>query len=128
MPSVHQEVTFATTPDRVFRALMDSTQHAAFTGEAAEIGAEAGQAWSAYGGKIYGRQIEIVENELIVQAWRAGNWGLGVYSVVRFELKSEGDSTRLVLDHTGCPKGEDEHLSGGWHRMYWDKLTAFLAG
>ena len=61
MPKIHQELTFAAPPARVYRALVDSAQHAKFTGAPAEIGAAAGDAWSAYGGKISGRHVELVE-------------------------------------------------------------------
>jgi hypothetical protein len=49
-------------------------------------------------------------------------WGDGVYSLVRIELKGDGDSTRVVLDHSGFPEEMHEHLSAGWHRMYWEPL------
>jgi hypothetical protein len=57
MPTIHQEVTFAAPPARLYKALMTSADHAKFTGAPAEISEEVGGAWSAYGGKISGRNI-----------------------------------------------------------------------
>jgi len=110
MAKIHQEVTFAAPPVKVYRALVDSAQHAKFTSAPAEIGPAAGDAWSAYGGKISGRNVELVEESLIVQTWRAGNWPQGVHSIVRFELSPAGSGTRVVLDHDAVADDQVQHL------------------
>lgn len=120
---VHHEVVLHASPAQVYEALMDSTQHSAFTGGApADISREVGGAWSAFGGQIHGRNLEIVENQRIVQAWRSKGWGEGIYSVVKFELGADGENTRVVLDHTAIPDGEFSHLDTGWTNMYWTPL------
>jgi len=75
---------------------------------------------------IVGRQVKLVPNQRIVQAWRAGNWADGVYSIVKFELTGQGTATRLIFDHAGFPEGEREHLDGGWQKMYWEPLRKYL--
>ena len=72
----------------------------------ATIDATAGGAFSTFGGLIEGRNIELIPNQRIVQAWRPTHWDPGVYSIVRFELKPKGSETTVVLDHTGFPEGE----------------------
>lgn len=62
-----------------------------------------------------------------MQAWRVGNWEPGRYSVIRVQLERSGDGTKLVLDHTGFPEGQGEHLAGGWHERYWKPLAKYLA-
>ncbi|HEY2733337.1 MAG TPA: SRPBCC domain-containing protein, partial [Polyangiales bacterium] len=74
MAKVHQEIKFSAAPARVFQALTNAAEHARLTGAPAEIEARPGGAWSAYGGKISGRNIELVDGVRIVQTWRAGNW------------------------------------------------------
>jgi len=71
-----------------------------------EISREAGGAFSLFGGYVTGRQLELVPNERIVQAWRAGGWDPGDYSIARFELVEQGTGTKIVFDHTGFPKGK----------------------
>jgi uncharacterized protein YndB with AHSA1/START domain len=126
MPKLHQEVTFSASPAKVYRALMDSAEHARFTGAPAEISAEAGGAFSAYGGKVQGRNVEVVPNTRIVQAWRPADWPEGVYTIARFELRGEGDKTHLVFDQDGIPSEAVAHLDGGWARMYWEPLRKYL--
>jgi len=79
-----------------------------------------------FGGHIIGRQIELVPNERIVQAWRVVDWEPGVYSIAKFELREQGSGTKIVLDHMGFPKGLGEHLAAGWRSHYWEPLEKFL--
>ena len=125
--TIHQEIDLPAPLDRVFRALTESQQFSAFTGAPADIDTRPGGTFSCFGGMISGRTVELVPEQRIVQAWRAGNWDAGVYSIVRFELRREGHQTRLVLDQSGHPDGTDEHLRAGWPRMYWEPLKRFLA-
>lgn len=124
--SLHQEVDFKASRQRIYEALLDSKQFAAFTGMAAEIDRKEGGPFSTFGGLVVGRNIELVSNERIVQAWRPTHWDAGIYSIVRFDLKARGSEATIVLDHTGFPAGEFDHLDPGWKLRYWDPLRKFL--
>lgn len=126
--SIHQEVLFGASPERVYKALTAASQFSKVTGGApAAISPEAGGAFTCFGGMISGRNVEVEPNRRIVQAWRAGNWPAGVYSIVKFELQAEGQHTKLILDHTGFPEGTREHLEAGWKTNYLEPLGKFLA-
>jgi uncharacterized protein YndB with AHSA1/START domain len=127
MAKIHQEVTLSASPKTVYRALMNAAEHAKFTGAPAEIDESVGGAWSAHGGKISGRNVELVPDARIVQTWRAGNWPAGTHSIVRFELKPEGTGTKLVFDHDAVPDDQAAHLEGGWGKMYWEPLRTYLS-
>jgi activator of HSP90 ATPase len=125
--SLHQEIDLKASPQRIYEILLDSKQFAAFTGSAAEVDPKVGGVFSLFGGLIVGRNVELIPNERIVQAWRPGNWIPGVYSIVKFELKPRGSGTLVVLDHTGFPEGDFDTLSSGWTLHYWGPLKKFLA-
>jgi uncharacterized protein YndB with AHSA1/START domain len=132
--SIHQEVMFKASRKRIYEALTDAEQFTKVVrlsgvpgGPAAVISKEAGGAFSAFGGYITGRHIELAPNERIVQAWRAGGWEPGKYSIAWFELKEQGEQTKLVFDHTGFPNGDAEHLLEGWNTNYWEPLRKYLA-
>lgn len=125
--SLHQEVEFKATAQRLYEILLDSKQFAAFTSMPAEIDAKAGGAFSMFGGLIRGRTIELVPNQRIVQAWRPSHWDAGVYSIARFELKEKGNSTSIFLDHTGFPETHYDSLYAGWKSRYWEPITKYLA-
>jgi activator of HSP90 ATPase len=124
--SLHQEIELNAAPERIFNMLLDSKQFAAFTGMPATIDPSPGGAFNTFGGLIEGRNIELVPNRRIVQAWRPTHWDPGVYSIVHFELKASSVGTTLVLDHTGFPEGEFDHLDPGWYMRYWNPLKKYL--
>jgi activator of HSP90 ATPase len=125
--SLHQEIDFKASPQRIYETLLDSKQFSTFTGMPAEINREAGGALTMFGGLIVGRNIELVPGQRIVQAWRPAHWDPGVYSVVKFELQKKDSQTNLVLDHTGFPEGNFASLGSGWHERYWEPLKKYLA-
>jgi activator of HSP90 ATPase len=124
--TIHQEIEIPASSERVYTTLTRAEDFQALSGMPAEIESQPGGAFKLFGGQITGRNIELVSNELIVQAWRPAMWRDGVYSVVRIQLEEAGDSTRVVLDHSGFPEEMQEHLSAGWHRMYWEPLKRLL--
>lgn len=125
--AIHQEIDFKAGPARIYEALLDTKQFIAFSGgRAAEIHREAGGAFSIFAGHIVGRNLELVPNRRIVQAWRVVPWPEGIYSVARFEFLEQGSGSRVVLDHTGFPPELAEHLESGWNENYWTPLQKYL--
>jgi activator of HSP90 ATPase len=125
--SLHQEVEFKADLDRIYEVLLDSKQFGNATGLSAQIDPIEGGAFKTFGGLIVGRNVELVADQRIVQAWRPTHWDPGVYSIVRFQLKPQMSGSVLILDHTGFPEGEYEHLNEGWPTRYWEPLKKFLA-
>jgi activator of HSP90 ATPase len=136
--AIHQEVVFKAVPKRIYDALTDASQFQKMESLSAAvksmdvhsrpavISREPGGTFSLFGDYIVGRQIELIPNERIVQAWRTMSWPPGFYSIARFELAAEGASTKLVFDHTGFPAGTAEHLAAGWKSNYWEPLEKLL--
>jgi activator of HSP90 ATPase len=122
MSTIHQEVSFSAAPSRIYQALVDAARFAEITGAPASGGSTEGSSFSAFGGHITGRHIELVESRRVVQAWRAKTWPEGVYSIARFELAPDGAGTKLVFDHEAFPPDMKEHLAQGWTANYWDKI------
>ena len=138
--SIHQEHVFTASRKRVYEALTETSQFnkvvllsdAMKSGMApgmkpTEISREVGGTFSLFGGYITGRHLELVPNERVVQAWRAGSWDAGNYSIAKFQLVEQGSRTKIVFDHGGFPKGDAEHLAAGWKMNYWEPLEKFLA-
>jgi len=124
--TIHQEIDFVATPQRVYEALLDANQFTAFSGRPAEIDKKVGGPFSLFGGHIIGRNVELLSNQRIVQAWRVVTWPEGVYSIAKFELKPQGSGTRLVFDHIGFPEGLHDHLAEGWESNYWKLLKKYF--
>lgn len=136
--AIHQEPRVNASRQRVYRALTEAKQFDGLMAlsEAvksmpdkpapARIAARDGGEFALFGGYITGRFIELVPDELIVQAWRVGDWARGVFSIARFALGSEAAGTKILFDHTGFPVGQAEHLAEGWYANYWHPLQRLL--
>jgi activator of HSP90 ATPase len=138
--SIHQEPVFRASRKRVYEALTDVRQFdkvvqlsgAMQSGMAlgtspTQISRQVGGAFTLFGGHIIGRQIELVADRRIVEAWRVVDWIPGVYSIVKFELTEQGSDTKIIFDHTGFPAGLAQHLAEGWTANYWEPLQKYLA-
>jgi uncharacterized protein YndB with AHSA1/START domain len=95
---IHQESIITAAPEAVYEVLTDGQKFAAATGMPAQLSDREGEAFTLFGGRVEGRQIELVPGQRIVQAWRFGathpsEWDAGVYSVVRFTLSGQQDGT-----------------------------------
>ena len=137
--AIHQENSFKASRKRVYEALTVTEQFdkvieisgakksTALGAKPTRISRDVGGGFEIFGGHIVGRQVDLVTNQRIVQAWRVVDWEPGVYSIARFELAEQEDRTRIVFDHTGFPKGLGAHLAEGWRLHYWEPLAKFLA-
>jgi activator of HSP90 ATPase len=126
LTSLRQEADFPVPPHRVYEALLDEKQFAAITGAPAKINRSEGGALSLFGGQIVARNVELVPDKRIVQAWRDPEWAPGVHSIVKFELTAQGPGTHLVLDHTGFPAGQFSDLDSGWREHYLEPMKKTL--
>lgn len=139
--AIHQEILFKADAARVYQALtvaeqfdkvvqqsaaMNSAMKASLGKTPTAIDARPGGAFALFGGYVTGRNLELVPNTLIVQAWRAGSWDAGLYSIAHFSLEDRGAAMRLVFDHAGFPNAEAVHLAEGWHENYWQPLAKVL--
>jgi activator of HSP90 ATPase len=131
--AIHQEENINASPQRVYEILLDTKQFTAFSGgRAAQIQSEVGGTFSLFAGHIVGRNLDLVPNQRIVQAWRVVTWPEGIYSIARFELAAQtsagqSSATHIIFDHTGFPSELAEHLESGWRENYWNPLRKYLA-
>ena len=125
--TIRQKVVLPAAPKKVYAALMEEKQHAAFTENAAKISKKAGGAFSCYDGYVTGLNVELVPGKRIVQAWRAQDWPKGTFSLVTFGFApAAGGKTRLTFTHLGVPASDYKDKCEGWRTYYWGPLKAFL--
>jgi activator of HSP90 ATPase len=125
--SIHYEIDLAAPPSRLYQAILDQKQFTAFSGLPATIDPNPGGTFSMFGGQIEGRNIELVPDVRIVQAWRPAHWPAGIYSIAHFEFKPRAGETTLIFDHSGFPAGDYDSLDSGWNHHYWEPLKKYFA-
>lgn len=120
--ALHLEVAYRASAERLYEALLDERRFTAWSGAEARIERSEGGAFRLVGGRVSGRNIELVANRRIVQAWHVATWAEGAYSIVRFELHPTAEGTRVVLDHSGFAPEDLAARRAGWFRVYLDPL------
>lgn len=126
--TLRQTATFPAPPEEVYRALMTSQGHTAFTGATARISPKVGGRFTAWDGYITGVNIELVPPRRIVQKWRPQEegWPEDHYSTVTFVLTATPQGTRLTFTHAGVVAEHAGHLAAGWREHYWGPLREYL--
>jgi len=126
--SIKREVEFKASADSVYSVLVEEARFGAMTGVAASIEPREGGAFALFAGRVTGRNIELLQNRRIVQAWRLAMWPAGRYSIVRFELVPNSSGTRMLFEQTGLPTGREERQLAGWTEYYFNPMLLTLDG
>jgi activator of HSP90 ATPase len=128
-PAIEQSFSFPkVSPADLYALFMDSAKHSAATGMPANISRKVGGKWSAFGGMVQGKNLALVPERMIVQAWRSSAWKKAdpdSILVVRFE-KTTGGATAF-LTHVGVPKYDHGGVTKGWKKYYWKPWKKHLA-
>jgi activator of HSP90 ATPase len=124
---IRHVVRIAASPDAIYRVLMNSHAHSAFTGARAKIDPKVGGRFTAWGSHLEGINVELIKNKRIVQAWRATDWPDGHYSIATFELKPAKNATTIVFMQSGIPTKNAKSIDEGWKTHYWQPLKLYFA-
>jgi activator of HSP90 ATPase len=128
-PVIEQTAAFKNvTPAGLYELFMDTAKHTAATGMPAKINRKIGGKWSAFGGMIRGRNLALVPNRMIVQAWRSSAWKKDdpdSILIVRFEKTSGGAVAHLA--HVGVPPYDHKGVTKGWKKYYWEPWKKYFA-
>ncbi len=127
--TIQMSVSYAVSPKVIYNLYMKSDQHTAATGTKAVISKKVGEAFSAGGGYIKGKNIHLVPNNLIVQTWRGKDWGKKATtpdSVLTIRLDGVGDGTLVRLVHALVPDAYAEEIRKGWRTHYFTPWKNFL--
>ena len=128
--TIVQKVVFKnTTPNALYELYMNAKKHTVATGAPAKITAKEGSKYSAHGGYITGKNLQLVKDKLIVQSWRTLEWDKkDVDSTFIINLESKGKDVVLHAIHANVPNAHADSINDGWHKHYWEPWKQYLAG
>jgi activator of HSP90 ATPase len=128
--TICQEILFKnTTAHDLYELYMDSKKHTTATAAPAKISKKEGGKYSVHGGYITGRNLQLIEDKLIVQTWRAQGWKESdPDSTFIINLEQKGNDVLLFATHANVPNAHEESISKGWHNHYWEPWKKYLAG
>ena len=125
-----QTVVFKnTTPKALYDLYMNSKKHSLATAAPATMSSKAGGTFSAHNGWITGRNIHLIKDRLILQTWRAQSWApTEPDSIFMILLEPKGKNVQMTAVHSNVPNKEEEGISKGWYKHYWEPWKLYIAG
>ncbi len=117
---------FPVTPERLFHAWLDSDEHAAMTGGEATCGQQMGDTFTAWDGYIFGQNLRLEPNEVIVQSWRTLDFREeDPPSRLEIQFNPSGEGCELTLIHSEIPDGQPDYEQG-WEDHYFTPMRAYF--
>lgn len=83
-----------------------------------------GTEFSLWEGDIYGKNITVKKDKLLVQEWFGGNWDQP--SEVTFILHKEKNGTKLEMLQEKIPDSEVDDIEEGWEDYYLGPMKHYL--
>lgn len=115
-------------PSVLFNLYTNAGKHREFSGAPVTISEKAGEAFNAYGGFCFGKNLHIEKDKLIVQSWKAQGWREDIDpSLVSIRLVKENNDTHLFLTHADIPADKADMMLKGWEEWYWNPMRKYLS-
>jgi uncharacterized protein YndB with AHSA1/START domain len=128
MDSFKISTTLPAKPKEVYKAWLNSKEHAEFTGDKAVIDPKVGGRFNAFGDYIEGKNLELKPGKLIVQAWRTNEFpNDSEDSKLELTLEEVAGGTKLTLKHSNIPEGHGTRYRDGWKEFYFSPMKKYFA-
>ncbi|MBI3668580.1 MAG: SRPBCC domain-containing protein [Acidobacteria bacterium] len=125
---MQQSVVFQASPAELFEIYMDSKKHSAATGSPAKISRKVGGRFTAFDGMLRGKNLAILPQRMIVQAWRAAHWKKAdPDSILILWFRKAPGGGCIDLVHAGVPPYDHRGVRAGRPKYYWKPWKAYLA-
>lgn len=130
--SIKVSAVFPVSAKRLYQAWLSSREHSAFTGAKAAIEPKIGRSFTAWGGYIQGKTLELEPYQRIVQSWRTSEFpekSKDSKIEVIFEEAGAKDKikTKITIKHTDIPEGQGEDYRQGWFDYYFKPMKEYFA-
>jgi uncharacterized protein YndB with AHSA1/START domain len=126
MKQIDQTYIIQAPVGKVWQALTDQSLMAKWSGGPATMDARVGGAFSMWDGDVYGTNVELVPEELLVQDWCGGDDPDKPYPVTFTLTKVNQGTTEVSLRHANVPDDEYEDFAEGWIDYYFDPIKELL--
>ena len=120
MKAFKQKYTINASSRKVWNALVNPKIINKWGGGPSKMSDEVGFRFSLWKGSIFGKNIRVEKNKLLVQEWYAGRWDEP--SIVTFEITEKNSITTLILRHEKVPEKEEKEVKKGWKEYYLNPL------
>jgi len=120
--------TFPAPPERVFAAMTDPAEIKAWSGQTGTVEARIGGHAEFFDGWVKGTVLAYEAGKRVAFTWLPSEWPAGSKaSIVMCTFTKARGGSRLTLEHTGFPTGEEaKSHKEGWKEHFFDPLAAYL--
>lgn len=119
---------FPAIPLDLYDAFLDKKRHGEMTGALAQIRPRVGARFCTGDGRYWGRNIELLPGERIVQEWETEDWPTGAPpSRVTLAFAGQNGGTELSIEHEDLPAHAVERYAQEWRKHYLDPMELFFA-
>lgn len=125
---ISMKVTVNAKPAEVFKALTDSRSIFRWSGQRAKVERTIGGAFEMFDGWVKGKVLAYQAGKVLSYTWHPIDWSKETEpSIVKYKFSASGNSTKVLLTHTGLPDetSRKEH-QGGWKEHVFDPLKQFF--
>ncbi len=124
MKTFKQRYKIKASKRKVWNALVNPKIIDKWGGGPSKMNDEVGFRFSLWKGTIFGKNVRVNKNNLLVQEWFGGKWDEP--SVVTFKLSEKDGFTLLNLTHENVPNSEERELKKGWKVFYLNPLIKLV--
>ena len=126
--TIRQTINFKANPIEVYDMIMDQNKHGEITDSKVSMSRKIKGKFTVFGGYCTGYNIELIEGEKIIQAWRFDEqeWPGDHFSICTFLFEKTSSGTKLTFVQKGVPANNYENLKNGWHTYYWTPMKMFI--
>ncbi len=121
MKTIKQSYLINASPQKVFEALTKPAIIEKWSGSQAKMDDRPGTKFELWKGDMFGTNLEVEPNRLLVQEWCTKNFR----STVTFVLKPKGRKTLIELIHELPDKYYNDY-SEGWKKYYLGAIQAMF--
>jgi activator of HSP90 ATPase len=127
MESLKTSITLPLKADKLYKAWLTSKEHSAFTGGEAKVSSKVGGKFTAWGGYITGKNIELKANKKIVQSWRTSEFPENAPdSTLEITFEEKNGKTTITLYHYDLQKGDAKKYKDGWRDFYFEPMKHYF--
>ena len=123
--AIEQKILFqGATAEELFNIFVNPKKHSAIHGGAAtKISNKEGDNFSLLNGNLNGKNLLIVPNRMIVQAWRGNVWEKDdLDSVLALVFSDTINGGQIEMVHAFTPNQFTEL----WNEIYWQPIKEFM--
>ena len=115
-------------PAKLYEAMLSGPKHSKMTGAHATGSTRVGGRFTAWGGYIFGRNLELDPGHRILQEWQTAEWPEGAPpSLLEWTFEAKRGGTELTLKQTRVPAAQAAAYAQGWQDFYFTPMKAWFA-